>query len=220
MNGTSKSPTNGVVDLGTVLTAHQSLDNYATKTWVSDSYVPLSMLGDAAAYGVTQTVTDADNVLPSSAAVKSFVEGKGYTTNKGTVTSVVVKMNGTTKGTIPSSGTIDLGAIVTYTSNANIDVVGNTKTVAKVNPETLYVPNGLIMGGTAAAAGLVTRGICGVGTPDSTGACTKENLYINYDSDNTYRSGRQVVLQAGSVGTHYGNNLYQYAAARGDAVKG
>lgn len=74
------------------------------------------------------------------------------------------------------------------------------------------------MGGTAAAAGLVTRGICGVATPDDTGA-TKENLYINYDGDNTYRSNRQVVLQAGTVGTHYGNNVYQYTAVRGDAMK-
>lgn len=86
---------------------------YATQTWVSDSYVPLSMLGNAAAWDVTETVTDADNVLPSSAAVKSFVEGKGYTTNKGTVTSVAVKMNGTTKGTITGSGTIDLGTVIT-----------------------------------------------------------------------------------------------------------
>lgn len=35
----------------------------------------------------------------------------GYTSNTGTVTSVAVKMNGTTKGTITSSGTIDLGDI-------------------------------------------------------------------------------------------------------------
>ena len=37
----------------------------------------------------------------------------GYTTNKGTVTSVSVKMNGTSKGTVTSSGTIDLGTVLT-----------------------------------------------------------------------------------------------------------
>lgn len=32
-----------------VLTAHQSLAGYATQSWVTDHYVPISMLGDAAA---------------------------------------------------------------------------------------------------------------------------------------------------------------------------
>ena len=76
------------------------------------------------------------------------------------------------------------------------------------------------MGGTAASAGLVTRGICCVNSPDAnTGACSKENLYINYDGTTIYQSNRQLVLQAGSAGTHYGHNLYEFAAARGDAVK-
>lgn len=110
------------------------------------------------------------------------------------------------------------GNYISYTNNT-ATVAGTSKTVSKTNPETLYVPDGLIMGGTAQAAGLVTRGICGVSTPTSTGAATKDNLFINYDGNNTYSSSRQLVLQAGNVGTHYGNNLYQYAAARGDAVK-
>ena len=37
----------------------------------------------------------------------------GYTSNTGTVTSVAVKMNGTVKGTITTSGTIDLGTVLT-----------------------------------------------------------------------------------------------------------
>lgn len=109
--------------------------------------------------------------------------------------------------------------IVTYANNT-VNVVGNTKTVSKLSTDAIYVSNGIIMGGTAQEAGLVTRGICGVTTPTSTGGATKENLYINFDGNNTYSSSRQVVLQASAVGTHYGNNLYQYCAARGDAVKG
>ena len=109
---------------------------------------------------------------------------------------------------------------VTYTQNSNINVAGTTKTTYTYDQTAIYAPNGLIMGGTAAAAGLVTRGICGVNTPSTGGACTKDNLFINYDGDNTYRSDRQLVLQAGATGTHYGSNLYQYCAARGDAVKG
>ena len=108
---------------------------------------------------------------------------------------------------------------ISTTINQNVSVAGNTKDVAKTNPETLYVPNGLIMGGTAAAAGLVTRGLCGVSTPSSTGACNKEHLYINFDNTTTFNTGRQLILQAGEVGTHYGNNLYQFAVPRGDIIK-
>lgn len=49
----------------------------------------------------------------SSYATQTWVTGKGYTTNTGTVTSVAIKMNNTVKGTITSSGTIDLGTVIT-----------------------------------------------------------------------------------------------------------
>ena len=44
------------------------------------------------------------------------VAGWGFTKNKGTVTSVAVKMNGVTKGPVTSSGTIDLGTVLTDAS--------------------------------------------------------------------------------------------------------
>ena len=49
----------------------------------------------------------------STYATQTWVTDKGYTANKGTVTSVAVKMNGNVKGTITSSGTIDLGNVIT-----------------------------------------------------------------------------------------------------------
>ena len=149
-------------------------------------------------------------------------------TNIGAGTITEIKVNGTSKGT---SGSVNLTNMVTFASSQTATVAGTSKTTYTYNQPTgdsntgssngsAYFPEGIIMGGTAASAGLVTRGICGVSTPDATtGACNKENLYINYDGTNTYQSGRQLVLQAGSVGTHYGHNLYEYAAARGDAVK-
>lgn len=114
---------------------------------------------------------------------------------------------------------------VPYTLHKDVNVVGNVKDVVKLDVpessnEAMYCPQGLIMGGSAQAAGLVTRGICGVSNPADDGYCLKENLYINYDGDTTYRNNRQLILQAGEVGDDYGHNLYQYAAARGDAVKG
>ena len=104
--------------------------------------------------------------------------------------------------------------------NQNANVLGVTKTTEQIGDEQAVFQKGGIFGGTAAEAGLVTRGICGVTSPGENGGCTKENLYINYDGSTEYKSDRQIVLQAGNVGAHYGHNLYQYAAARGDAVKG
>lgn len=49
------------------------------------------------------------NDIPTS----TTVSGWGFTKNTGTVTSVAVKMNGATKGTVTSSGTIDLGTVIT-----------------------------------------------------------------------------------------------------------
>jgi hypothetical protein len=152
---------------------------------------------------VYKTRKEVDSSTVSASYGVSFPDTTGYTANKTLATMSDLPTNP-----------------LTYSSTGSYSVAGATKTTYTYAQTTIYAPNGLIMGGTAAAAGLVTRGVCGVSTPTTGGACTKENLYVNYDSDNTYRSNRQLVLQAGSVGTHYGNNLYQYAAARGDAVKG
>lgn len=51
-----------------------------------------------------------------SAVTESTVSGWGFTKNKGTVTSVAVKMNGSEKGKVTSSGTIDLGTVLTNAS--------------------------------------------------------------------------------------------------------
>lgn len=64
-----------------------------------------------------QSYTETDPVFSASAAagIKStdITNWNGKTSNKGTVTSVAVKMNNTIKGTVTSSGTIDLGTVIT-----------------------------------------------------------------------------------------------------------
>lgn len=64
-----------------------------------------------------QSYTETDPVFSASAAagIKStdITNWNGKTSNKGTVTSVAVKMNNTTKGTVTSSGIIDLGTVIT-----------------------------------------------------------------------------------------------------------
>ena len=182
------------------------------KVATSGAYSDLS--GKPTIPTITDTYSATSGNGMSGKAVASAISGKANTADLKTVATTGSYNDLTNKPTIPSTADC-----VKYTNNADVNVVGNTKTVAKLNPETVFVPNGLIMGGSAQAAGLVTRGICGSGSPTATGAATKDNLYINYDGDNTYKANRQVILQAGESGTHYGNNLYQYAAARGDAVK-
>ena len=118
------------------------------------------------------------------------------------------------KPTIP-----DVSGKLSKTENTGVNVLGTTKSTTTLGGNQLVAPNGIIFAGTASNAGLVTRGICGVSTPDNKGACSKENLYINYDGNNDFNAGRQVVLNAGAVGNHLGSNMYQYAVPRGDIVK-
>lgn len=113
----------------------------------------------------------------------------------------------------------DISGKLSKTENTGVSVLGTTKSTTTLGGNQLVAPNGIIFAGTAANAGLVTRGICGVSTPDINGACSKENLYINYDGNNDFNAGRQVVLNAGAVGNHLGSNMYQYAVPRGDIVK-
>lgn len=113
----------------------------------------------------------------------------------------------------------DVSGKLSKTENTGVNVLGTTKSTTTLGGNQLVAPNGIILAGTAANAGLVTRGICGVSTPDSKGACSKENLYINYDGNNDFNAGRQVVLNADAVGNHLGSNMYQYAVPRGDIVK-
>lgn len=58
----------------------------------------------------------ADPPTIPAAVTESTVSGWGFTKNKGTVTSVAVKMNGAEKGKVTSSGTIDLGTVLTNAS--------------------------------------------------------------------------------------------------------
>lgn len=118
------------------------------------------------------------------------------------------------KGDITLNGEIG-GTKITKGNNA--DILGTTKNNTIFSNQ-LTLKQGAVFSGSAQEAGLITRGICGISTPTGDGSCNKDNLYINYDGDNFYKTNRHIILQAGEVGENYGNNLYQYAAARGDAV--
>ena len=177
MNGTTKNPSSGVVDLGTVLTAHQSIksintnntaaqDPNASEAIVGSGTINLHKVAKTGSYndlsnkptiptvnngtltiqknGTTvrtfsanqSTNVTANITVPTK--VSEITNDSGYTTNKGTVTSVSVKMNGASKGTVTSSGTIDLGTVVT-------DVSGKLdKTTYEVNKTIEFGSSGVL----------------------------------------------------------------------------
>lgn len=138
----------------------------------------------------------------------SLVNNQGININN----NILLNMNGSAS----FNGPVTVGGTnISKGSLANI--LGTNKTNTIISNQ-LTLQQGAVFSGNAQNAGLVTRGICGVSTPTDDGACEKDNLYINYDGDNSYKASRHVILQAGDAGKDYGNHLYQYAAARGDAV--
>jgi len=71
-----------------------------------------------------QSYTETDPVFAASAASSitstDITNWNGKTSNTGTVTSVTVKMNGSTKGTVTSSGTIELGTVITEETDPTV----------------------------------------------------------------------------------------------------
>lgn len=143
-----------------VLTAHQSLADYATQSWVTNqNYVSTSMLGDAAAWGVTETVTNAANVLPSSVAVKNFVEGQGYIKNVSAAAGSDINTVGTPSVTVTNNGTTS-----TLTFHK---LKGATGATGPQGPQGETGPQG--PQGTAAGFGTPTATVdANIGTPSVT----------------------------------------------------
>ena len=98
------------------------------------------------------------------------------------------------------------GNYVKYTAHSGVTAGTKTNvTTYSYQQSPMVVSNGMIIGGTAQDAGLITRGICGATTPDtSTGACTTDNLYVNYDGDSKY--SRYLILGAGDTGSDITTN--------------
>lgn len=126
--------------------------------------------------------------------------------------NILLNMNGSAS----FNGPVTMGGTSIFVGGP-ANVLGTNKTNTIISNQ-LTLQQGAVFGGSARNAGLVTRGICGISVPTDDGTCEKDNLYINYDGYNSYKASRHVILQAGEAGENYGNHLYQYAAARGDAV--
>lgn len=95
---------------------------------------------NVATFGANQSTNSTANItVPTK--VSDLTNDSGYTTNKGTVTSVAVKMNGSEKGKVTSSGTIDLGTVIT----AHQDISGKLdKTTYEVNKTIDFGSSGVL----------------------------------------------------------------------------
>lgn len=181
---------------------------------------------DNAVKYTSQSLTDAQKVQARTnigAGTSNFSGSYNDLTNRPTIPAAVsiVQSTGTSTSSVMSQkATTDaVNGKLSKTDNTNIEVLGTKKATTTLGGNQLYAPNGVIFGGTAAAAGLLTRGISGIGVPTAGGACSKDNLYINYDGNNDFNADRQIVLNAGTTGSHLGSNMYQYTVPRGDIVK-
>ena len=131
------------------------------------------------------------------------------------------KINNTPlSATYDYEGTTLSGTVTSVTSSSTVNVAGTGRYLAKLNKQFPYITNGLVVGGTAADGGLYTRGICGVSQPNATtGACNKDHLYINTESNRRLNASRQIVLNSDRLGDQYwSTGVYQYAVPRGDAI--
>ena len=186
----------------------------------------LTAADSAVRYTISQSLTDAQKDQARKnigAGTSSFSGNYKDLADKPDIpdaVSIVQSIGESTSSVMSQKATTDaVNGRLSKTDNTNIEVLGTKKATTTLGGNQLYAPNGVIFGGTAAAAGLVTRGICGITTPSAGGACSKENLYINYDGNDDFNASRQIVLNASKIGDHLGSNMYQYAVPRGDVVK-
>lgn len=202
------------------------MKNFGKTTDIKDIITVEYEADNAVLYSTSQSLTNTQKIQARAnigAGTSNFSGSYNDLTNRPTIpaaVSIVQSTGESTSSVMSQKATTDaVNSRLSKTDNTNIEVLGTKKATTTLGGNQLYAPNGVIFGGSAAAAGLVTRGICGVTTPSDGGACSKENLYINYDGNNDFNAGRQVVLSAGTVGNHLGSNMYQYTVPRGEIVK-
>ena len=116
MNGSEKGKvtSSGTIDLGTVLTSHQSIRTLNTNNNTSQTVSAsesISGSGTINLHKVAKTGSYNDLLNTPAAVTESTVSGWGFTKNTGTITGI--KMNGSSKGT---SGVVDLGTVLTNAS--------------------------------------------------------------------------------------------------------
>ena len=176
--------------------------------------------------GASQGVLAIKGDIPTKTS--QLTNDSGYTTNKGTVTSVAVKMNGATKGTVTSSGTIDLGTVIT----SHQDISGKLDKVTTKDTYQLYGKNAngeqqmleYSLGNVGWS--IVQRdanGCVNVATPtDSYHATTKQYVDersgvtgVKGNSETSYRTG-DVNITKSNIGLSKVRNVSSYSKTETD----
>lgn len=175
MNGTTKNPTSGVVDLGTVLTSFTETDP-TVPAWAKADNKPTYTAAEVGALPDTYTPpvtsvngqTGAVSLTIPAAVTESTVSGWGFTKNTGTITGIT--MNGSSKGT---SGVVNLGTVLTShqtlkTINSE-SIVGSGNLTIPVLPTVTSSDNGKVLQVVNGAWALVmpTAIYSGTSTPNN-----------------------------------------------------
>ena len=88
MNGTTKNPSSGVVDLGTVITAHQSLDGKQDKI-TSSNKLAASLVSGLAKVATSGSYNDLSNKPTIPTNTSEITNDSGFITSDGAVKSVI-----------------------------------------------------------------------------------------------------------------------------------
>lgn len=223
VSGTNVKTINGESLLGSTNIAIPVVS--ATPATISSTITDISIGGvgyDIQDDGARTLIQELDDEKDSVSFTQSLTEGTavGTLTISGTPTMLYAPTNtdtnyypttfswtdGTTKGptgTLSGEGmpAVSIGAIPA----ASTTVSGIITTGAQEFSGVKTFSNGVVFVGTAAAAGLKTRGICGI----SETGLSKTSLYLNFDSNETYT--RKVYL---------GGEQYGAIALRADWIIG
>lgn len=133
--------------------------------------------------------------LTSQIPTSSTVSGWGFTKNAGTVTSVAVKMNGATKGTVTSSGTIDLGTVIT----AHQDISGKANLAGNntfTGGQTITGANG---GYSINASGYIKGSWLQAGVTENKGSNTGKVCVFDGSGWIYYRTPSEILSEASGV---------------------
>ena len=180
VNGTSKTPTSGVVDLGTVITAHQDISHLATKEEVEDltnevidnEFVVATTLTylDGKVTDVIQTIEE--NELVTATALTNLdnrlleVESGAVGGNEGTITGISV--NGTSIATsgvanIPAASTSAYGVTkLTTATTSTSTTLAATASAVKAAYDLANSYKGTITGVSVNGTSVATSGTANI----------------------------------------------------------